>query len=48
MMILTPKALADFGFTVEEASRAKVQKGKGCPINVKILAIKVEWVFMKF
>ena len=28
---ITPKALADFGFTVEQASRAKVQKGKGCP-----------------
>ena len=28
---VTPKALADFGFTVEQASRAKVQKGKGCP-----------------
>tara|TARA_B100001059_G_scaffold143061_1_gene143059 strand:+ start:627 stop:2384 length:1758 start_codon:yes stop_codon:yes gene_type:complete len=27
---ITPKALADFGFTVEEASRAKVQKGGGC------------------
>ena len=27
---ITPKALADFGFTVEEASRAKVQKGSGC------------------
>ena len=27
---ITPKALADFGFTVEQASRAKVQKGKGC------------------
>ncbi len=27
---ITPKALADFGFTVEEASRAKVQKGEGC------------------
>ena len=26
----TPKALADFGFTVEQASRAKVQKGEGC------------------
>ena len=24
---ITPKALADFGFTVEQASRAKVQKG---------------------
>ena len=28
---ITPKALAEFGFTVEQASRAKVQKGKGCP-----------------
>ena len=28
---ITPKALADFGFTVEQASRAKVQRGKGCP-----------------
>ena len=28
---ITPKALADFGFTVEQASRAKVQKGEGCP-----------------
>ncbi len=28
---ITPKALADLGFTVEQASRAKVQKGKGCP-----------------
>ena len=27
---ITTKALADFGFTVEEASRAKVQKGEGC------------------
>ena len=27
---VTPKALADFGFTVEEASRAKAQKGEGC------------------
>ena len=27
---ITPKALADLGFTVEKASRAKVQKGKGC------------------
>ena len=27
---ITPKALADFGFTVEQASRAKVQRGKGC------------------
>ncbi|MDC3175421.1 GspE/PulE family protein [Candidatus Pelagibacter sp.] len=27
---ITPKALADFGFTVEQASRAKVQKGAGC------------------
>jgi type IV pilus assembly protein PilB len=27
---ITPKALADFGFTVEQASRAKVQKGEGC------------------
>ena len=25
---ITPKALADLGFTVEQASRAKVQKGK--------------------
>ena len=24
------QALADLGFTVEQASRAKVQKGKGC------------------
>ena len=28
---ISPKALADFGFTVEQASRAKVQRGKGCP-----------------
>ena len=28
---ITPKALADLGFSVEQASRAKVQKGKGCP-----------------
>jgi type IV pilus assembly protein PilB len=28
---ITPKALADLGFTVEQASRAKVRKGKGCP-----------------
>ena len=27
---ITPKALTEFGFTIEEASRAKVQKGKGC------------------
>ena len=27
---ISPKALADLGFTVEQASRAKVQKGKGC------------------
>ena len=27
---ITPKALADLGFTVEQASRAKVQRGKGC------------------
>ena len=27
---VTPKALADFGFTIEQASRAKVQKGEGC------------------
>ena len=27
---VSPKALADFGFTVEQASRAKVQRGKGC------------------
>ncbi|MDA9596165.1 GspE/PulE family protein [Candidatus Pelagibacter sp.] len=27
---ITPKALAEFGFTIEEASRAKVQKGEGC------------------
>ena len=27
---ITPKALAELGFTVEQASRAKVQKGKGC------------------
>ena len=26
---ITPKALAEFGFTVEQASRAKVQKGEG-------------------
>ena len=29
---VTPKVLADFGFTVEQASRAKVFRGKGCPI----------------
>ena len=28
---VNPKALADLGFTVEQASRAKVQKGSGCP-----------------
>ena len=28
---VTPKVLADFGFTVEQASRAKVFRGKGCP-----------------
>ena len=28
---VTPKMLADFGFTVEQASRAKVFRGKGCP-----------------
>ena len=28
---ITPKALADFGFTVEQASRAKVQKGRKLP-----------------
>jgi type IV pilus assembly protein PilB len=27
---ITPKALAEFGFTIEQASRAKVQKGEGC------------------
>jgi len=27
---VTPKALADFGFTIEQASRAKAQKGEGC------------------
>ena len=27
---VTPKMLADFGFTVEQASRAKVFRGKGC------------------
>ena len=27
---VSPKALANFGFTVEQASRAKVQRGKGC------------------
>ena len=27
---ITPKALAEFGFTIEAASRAKVQKGEGC------------------
>jgi len=27
---ISPKALADFGFTVEQASRAKAQRGKGC------------------
>jgi len=27
---ITPKALAELGFTVEQASRASVQKGKGC------------------
>ena len=28
---ISPKALTDFGFTVEQASRAKAQRGKGCP-----------------
>jgi len=28
---VTPKMLADFGFTVEQASRAKAVRGKGCP-----------------
>ena len=28
---VTPKALSDMGFTPEQASRAKVSKGKGCP-----------------
>ena len=28
---VSPKALAEFGFTVEQASRAKAQRGKGCP-----------------
>ena len=27
---ITPKALTEFGFTIESASRAKVQKGEGC------------------
>mgnify|MGYP001500680025 CR=1 FL=1 len=27
----TPKVLEDFGFTPEQASRAKVVRGKGCP-----------------
>ena len=27
---ITPKALTEFGFTIEAASRAKVQKGEGC------------------
>ena len=27
---VSPKALANFGFTVEQASRAKAQRGKGC------------------
>ncbi len=28
---VTPKMLADFGFTAEQASRAKAIRGKGCP-----------------
>ena len=28
---ITPKALADLGFTPEQASRARPSKGKGCP-----------------
>tara|TARA_Y100001970_G_scaffold285892_1_gene406755 strand:- start:1939 stop:3690 length:1752 start_codon:yes stop_codon:yes gene_type:complete len=28
---VTPKMLADFGFTAEQASRAKCVRGKGCP-----------------
>jgi type IV pilus assembly protein PilB len=28
---ITPKVLTDFGFTAEQASRAKVVRGKGCP-----------------
>ena len=28
---ITPKVLEDFGFTPEQASRAKVVRGKGCP-----------------
>ena len=28
---VTPKMLTDFGFTAEQASRAKVVRGKGCP-----------------
>ena len=28
---VTPKMLTDFGFTVEQASRAKAVRGKGCP-----------------
>jgi len=28
---VTPKVLEDFGFTPEQASRAKVLRGKGCP-----------------
>ena len=28
---VTPKMLTDFGFTVEQASRAKAIRGKGCP-----------------
>ena len=28
---VTPKVLEDFGFTPEQASRAKVVRGKGCP-----------------
>ena len=28
---VTPKALADIGFTSEQASRARASKGKGCP-----------------
>ena len=28
---ITPKVLTEFGFTAEQASRAKVVRGKGCP-----------------
>ena len=28
---VTPQALTEMGFTPEQASRAKVSKGKGCP-----------------